>query len=298
MSLTNASNEITRFKSHSLVSWLDLMREHDFVTSREDSKSKIEVLILKIPFFFRLSQNVIKKLMAKYDAELEIGGVFLAEPIMANEQRILRVRKAKFLRNISENPQCQYLAGKNRIQAMHESLMGTKSGLHFFPIPFHSHPQPKDEDNDYFIINKFIALETSKADKKSASYALSYPSLGVSLLFPRGLVYMVDSELFIGFYGGGIAPSDFKEYMKRITGKTMRELNSMMLEFAKEEKEWWKKALAAVGIFVTSLSFGMAPAYPPALYATTIQILKTRPRTRLQTYFALTKGEKVDISIP
>ena len=298
MPLKDVASGTTRFKSDNFVSWLDLLRKCGFVRSIKRSGTEIKVLVLKTPLLFELSQNLIEKLMTKYSSKLEKGGLLFAEPVIANEHKILRVREAKFLRNISENPEREYTAGKKRIETMHKALMGTESGLRFFPIPFHCHSQPIDEDDIYYIMNKFVALGTSKADKKSASRALSYASIGISLLLPRALIYMVDGELFVGFYGGKIAPDDFKEYMRKLTGKTINELNSMMLEFAQEEKEWWKKALAAAGIFAMSLSLGLASSYPPTLYAATIEILRTRPRTEPQRYFALTGGEGVKILIP
>jgi len=292
MNQSDAYFEVTRFRSRKFARWLYLMEKNDFIQSTET-----KVLTLKPTFKFDLPQNIIKILMSKYHPSTEIGGILFAEPIFINKQRVLRVRKVKFLRNISDDPQCKYL-GENRIQVMHEALMGTKGGIHFFPIAFHAHTQPQDKNDPYYILNKFIMFETSEADKKNASLALSYESIGISILLPRALVFMNDNELFIGFYGGRTAPLDFKEYMMKLTGKTIAELNSMAMEWAKDEEKWWKKALIGAVTFLASLGLVMASSYPPTLYAVALEILRQRQPTEPQTFFALSKGEEMKILIP
>jgi hypothetical protein len=256
------------------------------------------ILTLKTPFLFNLPQSVTRKLMLEYNPNREIGGVLFVEPICIIKQKVLVIRKVKILRNISDQPQRQYSAGTKLTEVMDEALKGNKDGLRFFPIFFHSHPQHQNGGDPYHIINEFIALETSDADKKLVSYVLSYETLGISLRLPHALICKTDSELFIGFYGGSIAPNDFREYMEKLTGKTVAEINSIILNWAKEGKKWWKIALAIAGAFLTSLSYAVASSYPPALYAAVMEILRKRTPDQQQTYFTLTNGKEVNVYIP
>lgn len=285
-----------RFRNKQLETWLKSLEKNDIIKSTVSSDGE-QIKMLQPPLSIELSSNIVKKLIKNYKPNLEIGGVIFAEPILKHGRKILSVRKVKFLRNISDQQQKQYFAGEKMLETMHKALMGTKSGLRCFPICFHSHPQPVESSDQYYIIRKFIGFETSEADKRGSNSALVYPSLGISLLLPRSLIYMDNGELFIGFYGGKIAPEDFKEYMKKLTGKTIDELISFAKEFAESDEEAWKKVLSIGATFLASIGLKMAELYHPLEYATAIEILRNNPR-EIQTYFALTEGQGVKVYIP
>ncbi len=269
------------------------MKRNNFIRSKGDSKTKL--YILNAPLVIEIPQKIVEKLRSEYVPKPEIGGVLFAEPILVNEERILRIKKLKSLPNISEKPESQYL-GKNRIQVMHSGLMGTKSGLHYLPIIFHSHPQPDSKADQYYIINRFIGLETSDKDREAANQPLDYETIGVSMLFPRALIYLIDDKLFIGFYGGKIAPDNFNEYMRKIAGKSLENMISDFAGLVKDTDEFWTRALGIVGVTLTSISYPFILSQPALLRMLITQILIHHKKQ--QTYFTITKNEDVKVLIP
>lgn len=73
----------------------------NFLRLIESTNGNATSLALKPPLEFELSQNVIKKLMTKYNPNREIGGVLFAEPIFINGARVEKVERLD-LRNPKE----------------------------------------------------------------------------------------------------------------------------------------------------------------------------------------------------
>lgn len=249
--------------------------------------------VLRTPVIVQTATKVIEKLKSKYNPKYEIGGILLAEPIFIDGEKTLQIENVRFLKNVSKKPQSSYL-GKDEISVMHRGLMGTKGGKRYFPIPFHSHPQ-HEEDKTYFV-RDFLQLSTSEADKKSASKFLRYDTIGITLIFPSALIYVIDDGLFLGFYGGKISPDDFREYMCKLAGTSAQEIIEGVIQWA---DTGWKRAIAVAGGVLGAISFALLASHPQVLQAFINEIaVYHKSSDEIPTYFALTKTGDARISIP
>lgn len=284
------------FRSKDFVEWINLMEKNDFIHQIEllpEEEKRSAVYVLRTPVIVQTTAKVIEKLKSKYNPKYEIGGILLAEPVFIDGEKTLQIEKVRFLKNVSKKPQSSYL-GKDEIVVMHKGLMGTKGGKRYFPIPFHSHP--KHEEDKLYFIRDFLQLSTSEADKKSASKVLRYDTIGITLIFPSALIYVIDDGLFLGFYGGKIATDDLREYMRRLVGKSVQEIIAAVIEWA---DTGWKKAIAIAGGVLGAFSFAVLASNPQVLQAVIneIAVSHTSP-DEIPTYFALTKAGDARISIP
>jgi hypothetical protein len=284
------------FRSKDFVEWINLMEKNCFIRQIDlylGEEKRSTAYVLRTPVIVQTAAKVIEKLKSKYNPEYEIGGILLAEPILIDGEKTLQIEKARLLKNISKKPQSSYL-GKDEIGAMHRGLMGTKGGRRYFPITFHSHPQHK-EDKMYFV-RDFLQLSTSEADKKLASKVLRYNTIGLTLVFPSALIYIIDDGLFLGFYGGKIAPDDFREYMRRLAGKSVQEIIAEVTVWA---DTGWKKVIAVVGGVLGAISFAFLASHPQVHQAFINEIAVYHTSSdEIPTYFALTKIGDARISIP
>jgi hypothetical protein len=272
------------------------MEKNDFIHQIElhlGEEKRNTVYVLRTPVIIQTVAKVIEKLKSKYNPKYEIGGILLAEPVFIDGEKTLQIEKVRFLKNISKKPQSSYLV-KDEIDVMHKGLMGTKGGKRYFPIPFHSHPQ-HEEDKMYFVRN-FLQLSTSEADKKSASKVLRYNTIGVTLIFPSALIYVIDDDLFLGFYGGKIAPDDFRKYMRRLAGKSVQEIIAGVIEWA---DTGWKRVIAVAGGVIGTISFALLASHPQVLQAfiNEIAVYHASP-DEIPTYFTLAKKGDARILIP
>ena len=272
------------------------MESNEFIRQIEASPGQEKgnaIYVLRTPVIVKITAKVIEKLKSRYNPKCEIGGTLLAEPIFIDGEKTLQIEKVKFLKNVSKKPQSSYLM-KDEIGIMHRGLMGTKGGKRYFPIAFHSHP--RHEEDEMHFVRDFLQLSTSEADKKSASKVLSYNTVGMTLVFPSALIYVIDDSLFLGFYGGKIAPDDFKEYMRRLAGKSVEEIIDGVIQWA---DTGWKKAIAFAGGVLGVISFAFLASNPEILQAFINEIAVHHISSDdIPTYFVLTKRGEAKISIP
>ena len=239
------------------------------------------------------------KLLDAYIPDEEIGGLLLLEPIREDGRKNLQINRVKFLENIAEDPSSSYIP-KDLYPNMTKALKGTKGGLHYLPLRFHSHTQPKQSDQQgmAYPLTRMWQLQTSNKDKESATQIYKISPIEISLLLPRALVYSLDDELFIGFYSGRIAPEDFKQYAMKLLGENMTQMVGGIVHWGFEERKWWKEVMAALGVIGIVFTYSLASLHPSTLMELARIVLSRREKTKVNTYFAFAKKGPIEITIP
>lgn len=251
------------------------------------------------PILVRFPKRIVEKLLTGYDPKKEVGGLILAVLKLQDGNRILEVEKVIFFKNLSSTPEKSFFRPdiKSDISKIWKSSLDTGKHL-YLPIFFHSHP--RIELSHISDVEKLVwelsPVATSEADQ-SFSLGLQISIDNAKFFVPNALI--VQSRIgnggtIVAFFGGGITPTDFGEYLSKLTGKTIEEIWAVL-------NSWLKEDRSRVWILVL---LGLLIAIPIILILAVI-ILGTQiaPITRqvaddLPNYFGILKRKDTLIRIP
>jgi hypothetical protein len=248
---------------------------------------------LHSPSKFEFPTAKIDLLTRAYLPGEEKGGLFLFRPEWKDSTLLMVLEEVVFLENTSHNPGdefCYNIDAFNRemTRALHYRLL---------PCFFHSHPTAAadiiDEHHEYYF-----QMDTSYADK-IATQATIFPGL-FNLRLPEFLVIangITKSGLFIGIYGGLIAPLDFKERKKQLTDQFQK----MVVE---DISGWVSKPngrllASAVGLGLLVLAWNNPKQIKPTLRlirAVTPQIAYTTDQSNI--FLGISYGSAMSINVP
>lgn len=244
-------------------------------------------------FTFCIPQKAAKDIAKAYDPSFEKGGILLTSIKRLKGKIVLTLEKVDFIQNIAPEPSISYEFDPFVFkQHVHNAFANNR-----LPIIFHTHPM-KSKNIIEEIRMYHSQMETSPPDRCASLFSHEF-SLG-QLRLPEALIIYdnnLSKGLFIGLYGGLVAPLKFKneklfaifgfclkqvyEFFGRIStigeGITKVGGSLLALEVArshpKEIKQFIKEAHELLS---------------PIAYANV-----ERPR-----YFGITKGEELIIYVP
>lgn len=185
-----------------------------------------ELIYLTTPCRFRVTENIVTDLKKNYKTDEEIGGVLWAKPTTKDGEIIHIIDKVKYIRNAIEdnlrndnrNKSNSYLPDSKQLnQTLNDVFLQG-----YLPVKFHTHPV-KGTNFLHSLTYTNLMTETSEQDKRESSHHLVIGSK--KLLLPRGLIVGNDissSDIFIGFYNGFIAPTEFENSKKKIQQKNFQ----------------------------------------------------------------------------
>lgn len=193
-----------------------------------------DIIHLSTPCIFRFEKGIVDSLRKKYKPIEEIGGVFSACPTVVNNERFFIIDSVNYIRNAIEdiprkdnlNKTNAYLPDIEQLN-MEISLILEKN---CFPIEFHTHPT-KDQNYLLTIHNQTYQTETSDPDRKESSRVYKFENQNV--LLPRCLVVgstIPSNSLFIGLYGGFVAPESFDESKTKVIKEKMNRTFDLLSE--------------------------------------------------------------------
>jgi len=181
-----------------------------------------ELHYVSTPCIFRVESDIVQSLKKNYKSTEEIGGVLSAKPLFINKERVFIVDFVNYVRNaIEDNPRTDgknksnaYLADPSQINIVISQILNDGC----LPIKFHTHPT-KGKDYLQTILNEDYQTETSAQDRRASEY--SFNINGQKLLLPRALIVgnSITPSIFIGLYGGFIAPMSFEQSKKKVINK-------------------------------------------------------------------------------
>ncbi len=167
----------------------------------------------------------------------------MATPSKISDEIQLEISDVKLIDNISKTPQDSFLPSINFNKQIQYALYGEHGGINYIPILFHSHPRPEMED---------YQTSNSEQDIKVAT-TISHKFRDVTFYFPEALILVKkDGTLFIGFYGGGVAPLDLMIGKAEVIIKSTFKMASEVIGWGFEEgSPWWQKLLGILGGIVS-----------------------------------------------
>ena len=267
------------------------------------------VLVLQTPLVIEFSEKITKAILSHYDPDHEIGGVIMASPILQDGNRILSANKIVFLENLSPTPERQFYRPsiRNEIRKIWKDN-SKKDGRVYIPLFFHSHPTIKLDamNNINDLTSTLFPLKTSEADQKF-SLDLQLSINGDKFLVPNALIVrseITEQNTIVGFYGGGITPTDFSKYLIKLTGKTLEEILEGLRSWIEEDPNRIWIVLLLGGIVAIPIIFYPRQAIPIAIVLILILLgsqiipIASQATNGLPNYFAIVKSEGTVIKIP
>ena len=289
----NAQKKIKYFRHRPLEDWFNDLIKASFL--KFDSDESIKTYYLKPPLQIFVKKKVVSSLNSRYKSDYEIGGILLAEPAKIGLVNILLVNGVRYIRNISSDPGV-YQANISMKKYVHRCFTSTKSGKRYLPIKFHSHPRESYELPEMFMT--FFQMSTSESDKKAATKKYKFTSK--KTIFEIALPSMLcivseDHGVFLGVYGGNIAPDDFIEYGEKLLGKMADET----INRGFKGNSLFKKitgVISALGITIVSAGFQMSN---PQLRSFAMQLTLLRKTMKTDNnYFTLVQDKDAVIDLP
>jgi hypothetical protein len=237
---------------------------------------------------------IIKALKEKFDHRIEKGGLILFNYSLLNNTITFSAKNVVFIKNISKTPNHQYAPDKKELKTAYDDAFSKN----LLPLAFHTHPTVyKDSDN---IINEGMhylqQLNTSIEDK---GYTLreNYKYKGVNLRLPDILVVENANAVFVGIYGGLIAPMCFTEQKDKATMTGMENVFSGLTKWANTPERkavvlFCSFALVVLGIKYYKVSIPVlitaGAVIPPILYS----------NQKRCDFFGVSYGLELNIYIP
>jgi len=268
-----------------------------------------KVLVLQTPMIIKFSEEACNQILSRYDPVHEAGGVILATPTIENRNRILLVNKVVFLENLSTTPERSFFRPdtKSDIRKACKDNSSKDKRL-YIPMFFHSHPTIRLDymRNINNLMSAFTPLETSEADQKF-SLGLQIPLNGNKFLVPNALIArskIAEQYTIIGFYGGGITPTDFKEYCAKLTGKTIEKIFGALYSWIKEDPNRIYIAILLGLLFAIPIIYFHRQAIPIIIVLILILLgsqiisIASQATDGLSNYLAIVKKEGTIIRIP
>jgi hypothetical protein len=241
----------------------------------------------------RITTEVIQLLKSEYRPGVEKGGYLLISPIKDSNRSYWTVSEVRFIKNIHSDPANYYKMDPKES----DDVKGYSLDSRMLPLPFHSHPTSASnvllETRNYYC-----QLNTSDPDKLHCLFN-RIPMKGLHLRLPEILVVCngnINNEIFIGLYGGLVAPIDFTERKEIL----QTQLNDKILENVENFFDTPGKQLMGI-IGLTVFAF-LAIKYPKtALLAVgaTASILPSIAYSSKEEceFFGVSHGSPLSISI-
>lgn len=262
-----------------------------------------ELSHIATPCVFRIESDIVQSLKKNYISTEEIGGVLSAKPTLFNDTRIFIIDSVSYVRNaIEDKPRTD---GRNKTNAYCPDFKQLNQVISniiengCLPIRFHTHPT-KGKEYLQTILRQNYQTETSDQDKIASEYPFEINRQ--KLLMPRCLIVgnsITSTDIFIGVYGGFIAPLSFEESKKKVVDEKIKKSAEFLstVEFTKGQKIG-----LAVGAALLLFSIIKYPKYSLpviACLALTAPILLTNTQNiERPEYFNRLSFGKADIYIP
>lgn len=244
---------------------------------------------------FHFSSEIIATLKDIYKPDQEQGGLIYFRYDFNNGVKKFTAVEVKLITNVStQDKRVSYLPASEELDKAYLDSLTRK----LIPISFHTHPTIYPDSNDDLMIQglHFIEqLNTSIADHGATRWWFTYNKVNVRL--PDLLILENNKGLFIGFYGGLIAPLGFKEYKEKAMKTGMDKVFNSITELADTPGK--KIAIGVSALAALFLAFRYPKASIPLLVSAGI-IVPPMIYASQETneFFTVALNKEVIIHIP
>ena len=286
--------------------WAAKLASSGFLEERETQEGE-KTITLKTPVRIYFPAEAANQISSIYDPKFEVGGVLLTKPTIQRGNRVLEAKKVVILKNLSPNADREFFR-PHLDQDILNVWRGACISDNECYVPFFLHSHPRIEFDTATDMNRlFHALSpvtTSRPDQDFSE--LTVIKIGRrDFIIPNALISqsgIIGGRTIIGFYGGGIAPTDFSEYIVKLTGKILQEIWELSSGWFKEDpKRKWILVPLSVFFIILLIRYPrqMMMVIPIVLMLLASQVLAL-PRQEVEplpNYFGVMKEELI-VSIP
>jgi hypothetical protein len=238
----------------------DYLTRHNYIEKFNTGFSEHLRLSTELSVYFE--EDIIALLKSNYETGREIGGIISIAPEFREGKRFFYVKEITFITNRSDTPHRSYRPDEEELSKARQKALKRK----MLPFNFHSHPTEGDNILSESF-NYYSMLDTSDADK-------IYRYLGIEigqnkLRLPDVLIVAngkMKSGLFIGIYGGLIAPLDFTEKKDEVMSNFLQNNFERIQNYFDTPQ---KKTMAAIGGIAAAIgAIALFAKYPKAIFPT------------------------------
>lgn len=263
---------------------------HPKLTNRLTIK-EVEYARLNAPGEFTYSKNVITKLRNAYDPEQEKGGLICVQPIEHNGKLTYTAIDVIFVTNVAKNKRTSYGADHAELEKAYIQTLNNKQ----LPFLFHTHPTLNEGDNIMMQgMNFLYQLNTSLADQSLTRWGFRYN--GVNVRLPQLLVVENSKALFIGMYGGLIAPLCFTQQKDKAVHSSMEKTLESISDWANTPERKGVLIFSALALIFLAFRYPRV-VLPTAMVAGTVVPPMMYANRERHEFFGVTYLEELTIHI-
>lgn len=262
----------------------------------EGQKNNKTYLHLVTPCKIFISEVVTTQLRNSYESNRESGGILVASPAKIGNETHLNITRVIFLKNISNSPRKSYLPDTIELREAINSTLGNQS-IKMLPIRFHTHPTHSENPANE-IFNYIFQSNTSEQDILVSDNPIPIDDL--NLLMPRGLILCngkSGNRMFIGFYNGLIAPSEFDTHKQNQSQRVIESIINKASEWSKEGKKKWWLIGGSLMLAILIIKYNKSTIPLILLLVAMIPLIVNDQHSEPQ-YFAQLSAGQVTIDIP
>lgn len=248
---------------------------------------------IDMPGDFEFSSEIIEQIKSEYDPDEEKGGLISFEIIKGTETKFI-AKEIVFVANVFDgDKRGTYRPDNEQLKEAYKNALSKE----FLPLFFHTHPTKDNVDTNIVnqAFNYLLQQATSENDQALTLRYITYNEYLIRL--PDILILGNSNTLFVGLYGGLVAPITFTKHREDAISKGVEKSINKLIDWADTPE---KRALALLGTVIT---FAMAVTNPKAIVpaimttsaAATPFILANRDRN---DFFGVTYGTTLNIHIP
>lgn len=270
--------------------WLQQLKKSGIIESFSTHSKQFHRLTS--PSEFHLSETVVSQLKAEYEPGLEKGGLLLLQPKRLKNKLRLTVVDVQFIPNISRIPWHEYIPSSTLMDAACMAAIDNQ----LLPCIFHSHPT-KSEQVLQEMLNYNQQMNTSDGDRIASSFPFERI---YNLRLPEFLVICngsLKAELFIGIYGGLVAPLSFTKRKIELFGKFFEDALQQADRYftTPERKLFGILGVLGIGYLATKYKQHAGTALATTAAVMPSVIYETYDR---QEFFDVSAGQAFSIRLP
>lgn len=276
--------------SHAFKQDSNWLLAHPRLTNRINI-NKTEYARLNAPGAFSYQATVLTKLRNEYDPEQEKGGLVYFKHLETNGRISYEAVDVAFVTNVADDKRHSYRADEKELEQAYKFALDNK----YLPFFFHTHPTVYEGNNIVMQGMNFLQqLNTSLADQGLTMRGFQYN--GVNVRLPQLLVVENSKAIFIGMYGGLIAPLCFTEQKDKAIQSSMERTMNSIGDWANTPERKAVVVFSALAVAFLAIRYPKAilptaliagTALPPVMYA-------SRDR---HEFFGVTYGLQLTIHI-
>jgi len=207
---------------------------------------------LNAPNDFSFSTDIIKTLKQNYDPQKEHGGLICFSYGDLNGILRFEAKYIIYVSNRSQTPNFEYSPDQEELSAGYKKAYSEK----LLPIAFHTHPT-KYVKNDDIISEGMHYLEQLNTSVEDKGYTLrnNFKYRDTKLRLPDILVVENSNAVFVGIYGGLVAPMCFTELKEKASRQSLEKVFNGVKDWANTPERQAALIFSAFALVILGIKY-------------------------------------------